>query len=130
MKVRDLDNKWFKWTPAGSGRSDTRAKSKLHEIAREILKEKYPLITVMEEVSITLRWGQYAYLDFYIPFYKKAIEVHGEQHYKFVPHFHVSAKGFIDSKKRDSDKIEWCENNGIEIVVLPFDKIEEWGEMI
>ena len=37
---------------------------------------------------------------------------------------------FLNAKKRDLDKIEWCEINNIKIAVLPFDRKEEWKQLI
>ena len=86
---------------------------------------------MLQEVAIPLRRTEALYLDFYIPLLKKAIEVHGEQHYKFVAHFHNNAMGFIKHKKRDNDKKEWCEINGIEYIELPYNEsIEQWKQRI
>jgi hypothetical protein len=54
-------------------------------------------------------------LDFYIDELKMAAEVQGEQHYKFIPHFHVNMAGFEALQKRDKDKAFICEQNGIEL---------------
>jgi hypothetical protein len=55
-----------------------------------MLHEKFPTLQILEEVSIPLRSKETLYLDFYIPLIKKCIEVHGEQHYKFVPFYHTT----------------------------------------
>jgi hypothetical protein len=85
----------------------------------------------LQELSIPLRRNETLYLDFYIPLLKKAIEVHGEQHYKFVAYYHNNAMGFIKHKKRDNEKREWCEINNIEYIELPFNEsLEEWKQRI
>ena len=59
------------------------------------------------------------------------VEVHGRQHYEYVPFFHVNKLGFVKSKLRDSDKREWCEINDIEFVELPYNMTDdEWREKI
>jgi predicted adenine nucleotide alpha hydrolase (AANH) superfamily ATPase len=91
----------------------------------------YPTLTILQEVPIPLRKNQVLFLDFYIPLLKKAIEVHGEQHYKFVAHYHSNAMGFMKHKKRDHDKQEWCESNGIEYIELPYNEdVEQWTARI
>jgi len=107
------------------------ARSTLHLKTREILLEKYPTLTICEECPITLRRGEIAYIDFYLPLLKIAIEVNGEQHFKYIPHFHGSAQVFLRAKKRDRDKAEWCERNGIKLVNLNYNEdIEEWKTKI
>lgn len=68
--------------------------------------------------------------DFFIPDLKVLIEVHGEQHYKFVKRFHKTNGGFNASKKRDKMKQEWCELNDIIYVELPFDQKDEWAKIL
>ena len=57
---------------------------------------------------------------------KQMIEIHGRQHYEYVPFFHGSYLGFSDSLKRDRDKKEWCFLNKISLVVLPYNRVEDW----
>ncbi len=130
MQIRDLDGNMIKWHPKETGSKDTRAKSGLHEKARELISAKYPTLQFLEEVQIPIRRNQYLYLDFYNSLTKTAYEVHGEQHYKFVPHFHNNAQGFIKHKKRDAEKELWCEQNGITLVVLACHELEQWKEQI
>jgi hypothetical protein len=102
----------------------------LHLQARELIKECFPTLQILEEVPISPRRAETLYLDFYLPLIKRCIEVHGEQHYKFSRFFHNTPLGFIKHKKRDQDKKEWCELNGIEYTELPFDQIEQWQSRI
>ena len=85
---------------------------------------------ILEEVPIKPR-GITQYIDFYINQIKLAIEVHGQQHYKFNTMFHASAQDFLNQRKKDSDKKEWCEINNITYIELPYNKkVEEWIEII
>lgn len=129
IKVRDLDNNLVNWNTNGCSPSSA-AKSSYHLAARQLIKESYPTMQVLEEVPVYLRKNEIVYLDFYIPLLKKCIEVHGEQHYKFVPHFHGSIVGFTKSKKRDNDKKHWCELNSITFVELPYNNQDEWRNLI
>jgi hypothetical protein len=106
-------------------------KSSLHIRARKLLTTRYPTLQILEEVPIPLRRSETLFLDFYIPLIKQCVEIHGEQHYKFTPHYHTNMLGFIKHKKRDRDKISWCELNGIQYIELPFDKSDsEWEQII
>lgn len=128
MKAHDLDNNIVNWHLTGNiGRTRSLNKSSLHLDARKILKELYPTMQILEEVPIPLRRSETLYLDFYIPLIKTAIEVHGEQHFKFVPFYHTSPMSFIKAQKKDNDKKEWCERNGIKHIILSYNEsIDNW----
>jgi len=132
MNVTDLDGKTSKLKLMGYtvGIQNRDSRSKYHIAARKLLKEKYPTLQILEEVSIKIRQGETLYLDFYIPILNYAIEVHGEQHYKFSPHFHGSHMGYLKQLKRDREKNEWCEINNIEFTVLAYDELDEWNAQI
>lgn len=128
MQIKDLDGNSSTWHLTGNivkGRLDN--KSALHLRARKLLKELYPTMQILEEVSIPIRKSETLYLDFYIPLIKKCIETHGEQHYNFVPHYHTNRLSFLKAQKRDKDKQAWCEINGIEYIALPYNEEDnEW----
>lgn len=131
MIVRDLDGNTQRWSLVGNIKNNRLNQSSLHKSAFALLKDIYPTIPILQEVTIPLRRSEVLFLDFYIPLLKKVIEVHGEQHYKFVAHYHSNALGFIRHKKRDSDKKEWCELNGLEYIELPFNEnLEQWKNRI
>lgn len=84
-------------------------------------------MTILEEVPIKTGTQQTLYLDFYIPIKHMAVEVHGEQHYSYIPHFHKNKLEFFRAKNRDKNKEEWCKINNIHFVVLKHNEtIEEW----
>jgi len=129
MKIYDLDNNLIVWKP--KSKSSGRAGSKLHQRARELLTNLFPTVHAMEEVEIPVRAKQTLYLDFYIPVLSTALEIQGEQHFKFITHFHKTRMNFAKAKKRDMDKATWCEKNNILLIHLPYDENdEEWGERI
>lgn len=132
MNVKDLDGNAVKWQLIGGiAHGSIQNKSSFHLTARNLIHELFPTMQVLEEVAIPLRRSETLYLDFYIPLLKRCIEVHGEQHYKFVPFYHNNLLGFIKHKKRDQEKQEWCHINGISYIELPFhEKIEEWKDRI
>lgn len=132
MDIVDLENKVRQWNLKGYiSKATALNKSKYHIAARKLLHELYPTSQILEEVSIPLTSRDTLYLDFYIPLFKKTIEVHGEQHYKFIPFYHTTKLNFLKAKKRDNQKKEWCEQNGITYIELPFDEdLEQWKTRI
>lgn len=115
-------------------RKFTEDKSTLHKFAREIICELFPGMSVYEEVTLpgSQRFGRKSllYADFFIPDAMLIIETHGKQHYQYCSFFHNDVMDFISSKKRDADKIEWCEMNDIKVAVLPYDRKKEWKNLI
>lgn len=130
MKVVDFDGREHRWPPSGHEvlLDDLRKRSELHLRTRNILNALYPTQRVLEEVPLP---GTRLTLDFYLPQRQLCIEVHGEQHYKFVSHFHGDRMGFARAKTNDSKKIAWCHLNNLRVVELPFNESDdEWREKI
>lgn len=128
MLVKDLDGNQHNLNLRGNiSHARNENKSSFHLRARKLLVNIFPTLQILEEVSIPIRKSDTLYMDFYLPLNKMCIEVHGEQHYKFVAHYHHNQMGFIKHKKRDRDKIEWCNINGIRYVELPYNENDsEW----
>ena len=82
-----------------------------------LLKEAFPFSKIQLELYVNYK-RQKLYVDFFISDYNLAIEVHGEQHDMFVPHFHGDAQGWALHKRRDNMKLEWADANGIRLVVI------------
>jgi hypothetical protein len=132
MQIKDLDGNLCHWQLIGGiAHGKAKNKSALHLLARDLVHKCFPTMQILEEVPIPLRRSETLYLDFYIPLLKRTIEVHGEQHYKFVPFYHNNLLGFVKHKKRDQEKQEWCDTNGITYIELPFNEDEEaWSNRI
>ena len=132
MNIVDLDDNHVHWSLTGHiSKGRIKEKSSFHLIARKLLIESFPTLQILEEVPIPLRRSETLYLDFYLPLIRKAVEVHGEQHYKFIPFYHHTKINFLKAQKRDNEKKEWCEKNGISHVVLPFyDPLETWSKLL
>jgi len=133
MRVIDLDGDYCNWNITGYSpkNNDKRPRSSLHIRARNIIKDLFTTSKVLEEVPIKLRRTQTLYLDFYLPLQKLCIEVHGEQHYKFIPFYHQNMLSFAKALKKDKEKVEWCQINNIEVVELPFnEKDDDWKRRI
>jgi len=137
MKVTGLNSREYVWNLEGYSvaANDTRKRSKFHLRARELLKEIFHSYRILEEVKLPGSTPSHRkgvlFLDFLIPQIKLAVEVHGQQHYEFCPFFHKSKADFVLAKAKDEDKIEWCELNKVDLVVLKYsDTDEQWREQI
>ena len=131
MKVKGLDNKTYSWylVDYQPMANDTRIRSELHLDVRKIIKEVYPSYRLCEEVPLPGSGGLFA--DFYLPQLKIIVEAHGKQHYQYVQHFHKNWKGFIESKKRDEKKAEWCKINNITLIICSYwEKKNVWKERL
>lgn len=131
MKVTGLDGKEYSWTLASSNKSDS-ARSAPHLKAREVIKKIFPNARFYEDITLPGSGrNSVLYGDFYLPLHRIMIEVNGEQHSKFIPHFHKDKMNFYKGMSRDRRKIEWCELNSITLIALNYDETpEEWEEII
>ena len=59
--------------------------------------------------------------DFYIPEIKTCIEYNGSQHYKPIDFF-GGEKTYLYQLKNDNIKKEFCEKNGIDLIVIPYNE--------
>src|SRR4030042_6223085 len=103
MKVKDFNNKEYNFPPRGYERplNDSRAVSDPHLRARNLLRQLYPLQSILEEVPLC---GTNLRADFYLPFNKLIIEVHGQQHYKDTRYFFATKLDFIHAQHNDQIK--------------------------
>jgi hypothetical protein len=132
MTIVDLDNNVVNWQLTGHiAKGRLQNKSSLHLQARKLITISFPTLQILEEVPIPLRRSETLYLDFYLPLIKTCIEVHGEQHFKFVPFYHSTVLNFLKAKKRDQQKLEWCEKNGINHIILSYNESEsQWKDKL
>jgi hypothetical protein len=132
MQVIDLDGIHHRWVLTGHiARGKILHKSSHHLRARQLIASIYPTLQILEEVPIPIRKSETLYLDFYLPLKKLCIEVHGEQHYKFIPFYHNNIMGFLKAQKNDREKKEWCSYNNISVVELPYNEsMEQWQDRI
>jgi hypothetical protein len=132
MLIKDLDGNSHNWLLTGNmSKGKVSNRSSLHLKTRELISSTYPTMQILEEVPIYVRKNETLYLDFYIPLKKICIEVHGEQHYKFVAFYHNNMLNFLKAKKRDIEKAEWCEINSIKYIALPYNEtLEQWEDRI
>jgi len=96
--------------------------SKLCQQVIDTVREIFPQLKIVTE-HFVLYSRQKLYLDIFVPQLDLIIEVHGNQHFRFVEHFHVDEAGFRESKRRDRLKEEWADLNGYTFLVLPEDDL-------
>lgn len=111
----------------------TANKSQYHIAARAVLREKFPLNPIYEEIPLpgSRENGSILYADFFLPTLNLLVEVHGEQHYSHTTFFHKSKADFLKAKARDAKKKEWCEINGFTFVELSYKETEdEWRQRL
>lgn len=131
MLVKDLDGNSHNWQLTGNmAKGKITNKSSLHLQARSLISNIYPTLQILEEVPIPLRRNEILYLDFYVPLKRICCEVHGEQHYRFVPFYHNNMLNYLKSQKRDKEKQEWCELNNILYIELPYNSVDSWEQLI
>ena len=131
MKIQGLDGREYVWKLKKHYNNQRSNSSKLHKTARKLLKKMFPVHTILEEVTLPGSSQKKSLsADFVLLDLKLMIEVHGEQHYKFNNFYHANIFEFVRSKKRDTHKRQWAELNNFMLIVLPFNKIDQWEELI
>jgi hypothetical protein len=81
-----------------------------------IMKKLLPGEEVVNEFHI----GDKMKLDVYCPRFKLAAEYHGRQHFYFTSRFYDSKYDFEQAQKRDEEKVQYCKDNGIALVVFRY----------
>lgn len=92
-----------------------------------IFLDKYKIKYIIQHRFDDCRFYYTLPFDFYLPDYNYCIEFDGEQHFEIFKYFGGLDK-FIDTKIRDTVKNEYCKNNNIKLIRIPywdFNKIEE-----
>jgi hypothetical protein len=130
MIIIGLDGKEHKWNIKGQAEY-IEEKSKIHLLARNLLRETYPYDIIREEVNLpgtkTIHHKLNLIADFYLPGRALIIEVNGPQHFKYSSFFHKNKMAFLKAKARDIEKKRWCEINSIRLIDFNYDeKVEEW----
>lgn len=106
-------------------------RSSYHLRARKVLSKEFAQFITLEEVPLPIRRGDILYADFFIPLLRLAVEVQGEQHFKFSLRFHQDKNGFRKAQKRDREKLEFCELNNIRLVEFRYDESDEqWTDRL
>lgn len=118
MKVRSTKNpnEFITWDTKQSSypmKSEASCRSKKQYKVGQILKARYPLDPILEDITIP---GTRLSLDFFLPQRNLAVEVQGEQHNEFNPFFHDTKSDFHAQQNRDLEKRLFCELNNITLL--------------
>lgn len=113
---------WFHFIKEHTGCPRCKS-SKGEKKVRDYLKSYN--FSFLEQKTINLGKKGVLRLDFYLEIDNKkfAIEYNGIQHYKPVKYFGGEA-AFQRQKKCDQDKKEYCKEQGIELIIIPYDNEE------
>jgi len=89
---------------------EEKSRSQAQFRTKDFLKQYWQNDIVYEEFPV---YGSRMKVDIVNMTRKIAIEVQGDQHYKFNKHFHSNSRlKYLASLKRDVKKLEWLESNG------------------
>lgn len=100
-----------------------KSRSKFQKNVKRLLYQHWRHDLVFEEFKVA---GTKLSLDFYNHSEKIAIEVQGEQHQQFIPHFHRTRANFVRQIRRDDKKYDFCKANKIRLLyIYPDDELNE-----
>ena len=106
IKIKNSCRYLIKWSKP--------CKSKIQKNIKDLLMPYWSSDIVFEEFPVA---GTRLTLDFYNANKKIAIEVDGNQHYKFNKFFHSNSRqNFLSQLQRDEKKEFFCEINQIRLV--------------
>ena len=94
---------------------EEKSRSKFQKNIKDFLKDYLVHDIVFEEFRIV---GTRLSLDFYNANKKIAVEVQGDQHVRYVKHFHKNRLKYLEQLKRDQKKLDFCEINDIKLVEI------------
>ena len=92
----------------------------------KLILEKYNIDYIAQYKFDDCKFYHRLPFDFYLPEYNVCIEYDGKQHFQFVNTW-GGYDEFVNRKIRDTIKNEYCKNNGIKLIRIPyweFDNIE------
>ena len=68
--------------------------------------------------------------DFYLHGYNLCIEYDGEQHYKYVQYIHKNEKRYLQQRRRDRIKNQYCLDNNITLLRIHQDDYKNIGSIL
>lgn len=95
--------------------------AQVHCTLEELFPSK-PFKQVFCEHYVNFR-TQKLFFDFFIKKLDVLIEVQGQQHSKFVKHFHNSREDFLKQRERDNLKIEYIQENNFYLVYINYNEV-------
>jgi len=95
--------------------------SEIADKTYSLLKEVFPRNVIIKEHYVNYKSTK-LFFDFYIKDLDVLLECQGQQHLKFVKHFHEDKQGFVAHKKRDNLKIEYTQEKKIAFVRIYYNE--------
>jgi len=80
-----------------------------------------PFKRVFEEHHLSFG-GHNLFFDFHVPEINSFFECQGQQHFKFVSHFHGDKKTFLSQKLRDNLKLEYVQRNNLYLIYINYNE--------
>lgn len=94
---------------------------KVHCILNEIFTAN-PFNRIFCERYVNYK-GERLFFDFFIKELLCFVECQGQQHTKFVKHFHGKKENFLAQKFRDNLKIEYVQKNDMYLMRVNYDEV-------
>lgn len=85
-----------------------------------IIEQIFPNQSIVKEFNLAEYGG--LFIDIFLPKLNIAFEFDGEQHFRFIQHFHGTRDNFLMARKRDLKKTDLCQERGITLVRVRFDE--------
>lgn len=104
-KYKNISNRKISW--------DKKSRSNIQFEVKQFLKKFWYYDLVFEEMPVL---GTKMSLDLVNMTKKIVVEVHGQQHGKFIPFFHGNKNNYRRQLERDGKKEEWCQLNNLKYV--------------
>lgn len=90
----------------------------------ECLKGCFPYFRIEKQFYVNVKNNKY-FFDFFVKELNLFIECHGEQHVKFVEHYHGDIVGFNRQKIRDKVKENFALDNNYILVKFFYDEVKK-----
>lgn len=85
---------------------------------------------VVRQFKIQLPSEKIIKVDFYLPERKEIIEYDGSQHYRWEPYIHKTYNRFVDQVNRDNALVQYCKENSIQLLRIPWKDNSRLEEII
>ncbi len=117
-KIRTSSDRLFliDWTNDGASSLEIRF--------RDLIKPFWKNFLVLFQTRIPMSLLR---IDFLNVNKKIAVEINGRQHSKYTKFFHTNRNGFLQSIKRDMEKLKICEQNNIKLLELEEEDLDNFS---
>lgn len=99
---------------------NSKLERKFRELVKPYWKNKY---IVLFQMTIP---GSLLKIDFFNVNKKIAVEIQGEQHDEWNPFFFKNRMEYASSIQRDMSKYDWCQQNGIKLLELKEEDLNDY----